>query len=376
MARFTLLVAGGYGFFGARVARNLASDPRIRLLIGGRDPARCAAAAAKLNAQTGGDALGHSIDIQAGDAARRLRDDAVHAVINTAGPFESNDYRAAQACIAAGAHYIDLADARLFVAGIGRLDAAARERGVAVIAGASTVPAVSTAVVDALAAGLDRITGVDIGISVGNRTERGLATVRSVLSYCGRPLARLEHGRWGTMHGWQDMRRHRFPAPAGARWICACDAPDLELLPRRYEGLQDVAFRAGVELSLLQWGLWALSWLVRGGLLRDPSRHAQALHGWAERLRGFGTVVGAMHVTVTGERGGDVGVKRMWTLVARDGMGPEVPITVAAILARRWAAGTAPAPGAAPCIGMVSLAEIEDAWKALPFETRTTEQLA
>ena len=45
------------------------------------------------------------------------------------------------ACIAAGAHYLDLADARDFVARIGTLDAAARAAGVAIISGASSVPA-------------------------------------------------------------------------------------------------------------------------------------------------------------------------------------------------------------------------------------------
>jgi len=40
----TVLVLGGYGFFGARISRALAGDARIRLLIGGRDKARAALA--------------------------------------------------------------------------------------------------------------------------------------------------------------------------------------------------------------------------------------------------------------------------------------------------------------------------------------------
>jgi nucleoside-diphosphate-sugar epimerase len=35
-----VLVLGGYGFFGARIAKALAPDTRLRVLIGGRDPQR------------------------------------------------------------------------------------------------------------------------------------------------------------------------------------------------------------------------------------------------------------------------------------------------------------------------------------------------
>jgi len=37
-------------------------------------------------------------------------------VIHCAGPFQSQDYRVALAAMAAGAHYLDLADGRQFVA--------------------------------------------------------------------------------------------------------------------------------------------------------------------------------------------------------------------------------------------------------------------
>ena len=69
-------------------------------------------------------------------------------VINTCGPFQNADYGIARACIASGVHYIDLADGRDFVTGITQLDADAKEHNVAVISGASTVPALSAAVIE------------------------------------------------------------------------------------------------------------------------------------------------------------------------------------------------------------------------------------
>ena len=67
-------------------------------------------------------------------------------LINATGPYQEQDYSLARACIAAGVHYLDLADARAFVTGIGVLDAEARSAGVLAVSGASTVPGLSGAV--------------------------------------------------------------------------------------------------------------------------------------------------------------------------------------------------------------------------------------
>jgi hypothetical protein len=77
-----------------------------------------------------------------------LRDLRVGTVIHTAGPFQGQDYTVARAAIDAGCHYVDLADGRQFVTGIVALDAAAKSRGLTSASGASSVPALSSAVVD------------------------------------------------------------------------------------------------------------------------------------------------------------------------------------------------------------------------------------
>src|ERR1700686_2412057 len=98
-----------------------------------------------------------------------------------AGPFQGAGYRLARAAIAAGLHYVDLADARDFVAGFGALDAAARAAGVVALSGASSTPALSHAVLDRLTKGWRSIDTVDIAISPGNRSApRGLSVIRAI----------------------------------------------------------------------------------------------------------------------------------------------------------------------------------------------------
>lgn len=156
------LVLGGYGNFGARISRALAQDPGVELWVGGRDLERATAFAQSL----GGSARGVRVDAQSPDLAQGLGFLGVDLAIHTAGPFQGQDYRVPQAVAAAGAHYIDLADGRRFVCDFpAAMDAAFRHAGRIAVAGASTVPALSSAVVDHLAAGWQGIRSIDICIA-------------------------------------------------------------------------------------------------------------------------------------------------------------------------------------------------------------------
>ncbi len=114
-----------------------------------------------------------------------------------------------------------------------------RERGVTVVSGASSVPALSAAVIDRYFPQFKRLDSIEFGISSGARAP-GLATVRGVFSYGGKPFQEWRDGAWRTTYGWLDLRRHLFPPPLGARWVSSCDIPDLTLFS---EALSDGADR-------------------------------------------------------------------------------------------------------------------------------------
>ncbi|MFM5947937.1 MAG: saccharopine dehydrogenase NADP-binding domain-containing protein, partial [Novosphingobium sp.] len=166
-----VLILGGYGNFGGYVARALAGDPAITLVIAGRSLTKAQAFAGTLAAANPAEAAALDIDVINAAALAPLRPDLV---IHTVGPFQRQDYRVAEAAIGAGAHYCDLADARSFVRDIGRLDAAAKEAGVAVIAGASSVPCLTAAYLDDALSAFEAIEEVDYGISAAQQTNRGL----------------------------------------------------------------------------------------------------------------------------------------------------------------------------------------------------------
>src|SRR4029079_970332 len=142
MAARRVLVLGGYGAFGSRIAERLARDRSIEVVIAGRPLGRALDLAGQLAQSVGAKVQAAAMDTRT-VRAFELRAWKPDVLINASGPYQEQDYALARACIGAGIHYVDLADARAFVTGIGALDADARSAGVLVVSGASTVPAVS-----------------------------------------------------------------------------------------------------------------------------------------------------------------------------------------------------------------------------------------
>ncbi len=355
-----VLILGGYGNFGKRIARALTASG-TPVIIAGRDEGRAKAEAAALPR---GLAEAVAFDVRL-DLRRHLDEVQPVVVVNTCGPFQTSDYGVAKTCIDAGIDYIDLADGRDFVTGIKAIDAQARDRGVAVICGASTVPALSSAVIEHLRPQFSELHTLRFGISPGQKAERGLATTQGILSYVGRPL-RAFAGDDAPSYGWQNVHRQRFPV-LGPRWMANCDIPDLDLLPQIY-GLRSIRFSAGLELAPLHLGLWALSWFVRVGLPLDLPRHAGWLLKASNLFDPLGSTDGGMFVILSGLGLDRRPLERRWFIVARRGEGPQIPTIPAIILARKAARGALTLRGATACTGLVTLEEYLAELQAYPIE--------
>ena len=344
------LVLGGYGNFGRLIARSLAGGSGLEVVIAGRDGDKARSAAAALGCDA---ARIDADDPRLSEEIARCR---AQIVISTAGPFQGKDYRVARAAIEARAHYIDIADGRDFVCGIGALDVAARTGDVLVVSGASSVPGLSSAVVDRHASDFMQLRSIDIGICTSSRIP-GEATVGAVLGYCGKPIAQWRGGRMRAASGWQSLRRHRFRQASLARWLSDCDVPDLELFPARYAGVRDVRFGAGIEPAFVHLGLWALAGCVRAGMLGSLASRAAFLARLARPFERWGSDCSAIFVHLSGIGRDGRALERTWELVARKHEGANIPCMAAVRLARKISAGAMAGRGALPCMGLVTLDE-------------------
>ena len=356
-----ILLIGASGVFGSRLAERLALEPGIALTLAGRrrEPLEL------VRKRIGGGAI-RQLDrewVEARDLA------GYELVIDAAGPFQASGARLVEAAIEAGIDYLDLSDGRDWVVGFpGRFDGAAKQAGVRLVTGASSIPALSHAVLDELVGGWRSIEAIRIGIFPGNRAPRGLSVVEAILSYSGKPVRLFRDGQWQWGWGWGGL--HRVDAgPAGRRWASVCDTPEQELLVARYRPTRSAHFFAGMELGVLHLGLWLLSLPVRWGWISSLRPWSRPMLRIAQWLLPFGSDKGAMLVEASGIGGDGRPAKAGWRLNAEANRGPYVPVLAALAMARRWRDGGRPPAGAQICSGLLALDDFRADLDALGIKT-------
>ncbi len=355
-----IVILGGYGVFGGKLAQALLCDPEFDVVVAGRSLEKAKAFCAR----HGGTPA--RLDRMAPDFSASLALFSPFVTVDAAGPFQSygnNAHAIAEAALASGSHYLDLSDDGAFTQGISALNERALSANRTILSGVSSVPALSSAAVNALKDDFSRLDLIESTILPGNRAPRGRSVIRAILAQAGRPLPLIRDSISQTVPGWSGLTREKLAPHSVAglppRWSCFIGAPDLILFPGHY-GARTVLFRAGLELSLLHIGLWLLALPVRAGWLRSLEPAAGALQTVAQWLEPFGSDRGSMRVRVCGLDHDGHPHSRCWTLIAEAGDGPHVPAVAAAILCRRLSEN-AVAPGARPCLGEFGL---DDVWIA------------
>jgi hypothetical protein len=357
-----ILLLGGYGTFGRRLAQLLADESQLTLVIAGRSLAKAQRLCAEHRSV--GTVIPAELD-RARDLEPQLRAIAPDLVVDASGPFQAygeNPYRVVEAAIALGIHYLDLSDGVDFVRGIARFDEAARTRGVFVLAGVSSCPVLTAAVVRRLSAGMARVECVAGGIAPSPYADIGLNVIRAITSYAGKPVTLLRDGRKTPAHALIDSRLFSIAPPGRlplhTRRFSLVEVPDLELLPELWPSLRTVWMGVGTVPEIWLRGLNALAWLVRLRLLQSLLPLAALLHN-ARTWLGWGEHRGGMFVTVGGALANGAPLERSWHMIAEGDDGPFVPSMAAEAIIRHCLAGRMPKPGARAGVNDVELADYE-----------------
>ncbi len=114
----SVMILGGYGNFGKRIAELLSEVPSIEVIIAGRHLAKAQQELKRLESSAQAELRAVEVDSQANNLETTLRNIKPTLLIHTVGPFQGQDFRVPKACIANGIHYIDLADDRTYVCSI------------------------------------------------------------------------------------------------------------------------------------------------------------------------------------------------------------------------------------------------------------------
>jgi Domain of unknown function (DUF4166)/Saccharopine dehydrogenase NADP binding domain len=363
-----VLILGGYGTSGGRLARLLADDARLTLLIAGRSYA----AAEDFCAGLGGAARREPLKFdRTGYVLAQLRDTTPEMVVDASGPFQiygDDPYVVVKACIALKIPYLDLADGAAFVDGIAAFDGEAKAQNIFVLSGVSSFPVLTAAVVRELSADMAQVDSVTAGVAPSPFADIGLNVLRAIASYAGKPLAIPRDGRKTTAYAILDFLPFTIAPPGRLpllpRRFTLVEVPDLEVLPALFPTLKTVWVGAGMVPAVLHRALSGLASLVRLRILRSLLPFADWMHRSRRWLR-WGEHRGGMFVAVAGTAAGGHRVTREWHMIAEGDDGPFIPSMAAAAVVRRVLDGDRPAAGARAGTTDVTLADY-----AAQFATR------
>ena len=354
-----VLVVGGTGGFGLQICRNLIEDGHAVTAAGrdadkGRDVERILPGLRFLRM----------------DRDCMLADDLEEydIVVDAAGPFQDQPAGLALACIAAGRHYVDISDSREFCRRMVDLDRKAKQSGMTIVTGASSTPALSDAVVRELASDMGAVTSADIAISASNRAAFGRSVLLSMLSSAGCVFCRSDGTSGVSMTGPRQLMIERDGKAIIDRTVLEVETPDqdhLSLAPH-------VRFHAGGEMRLHNLAMQAIAFMVKRGFVSDGTVFLSLANLARALTGGKGSGLSAMEVCITGKRK-EQDIRRRWTLIARNDMGPLIPALVVPLVVKRISEGRLPS-GAMAATGFLGSEEILSRMPSGSVDTRIEQQ--
>ena len=354
-----ILVLGGYGVFGGRLVELLADRPELEFLICGRDLRRAEAFCSGHR----GRARLRPLALDRADMEGGLRRERPDLVVDASGPFQNygeNPYGVMTACIAAGVHYLDFADAADFVSGASQFDAQAKAARVFVLSGVSSFPVLTAAVLREMAKSMD-IVAVQGGIAPSPYAGVGLNVMRAVVGYAGAPVKLRRHGKPAQGIGLAESMRYTIAVPGRLPLrnvhFSLVDVPDLQVIPPEYETMTDIWMGAGPVPEILHRILNILAKLRARLGLPSLAALSRLFYVVLNRMR-FGEHRGGMFVHVRGVADGTP-VQRSWHMLAEGDDGPLIPSMAIEAIVRKMLAGIHPATGARSAVRALDLADYE-----------------
>lgn len=370
-----VLIIGGYGNFGFRLARLLADKPGLQVTLVGRNLDKAKAACARLNPAKA-EFIPHELN-RLDELAPQIKS-SPDVIVDTSGPFQTygnHPYHVVEYAVNNGCHYLDIADSAEFVAGIFKYDEAAKAAGIIVISGLSTYPCLTSAVYLACKDRFETVTDIRAGIAPSPKAGLGRNVIKAITTYAGKPIPEYRNGTQRTTYGLTNGFKYRIAPPGvdplDVRLFSNVEAPETRLWPEAFPELTTVWLGAGPKPLFMHRCLIGLSKAVRWKLLPGLSG-LSGLMAWGLSLFTAGAHRGGMFVELTGTANSEDHT-RTWHLVAEGDDGPNIPVIPVAITLSKMLAGDVPSSGARSAVGVVSLREYENVFNQFNIQTGTRD---
>jgi len=375
---YRILIVGGYGTFGGRLVELLENDASLTLLIAGRSLEQARTYCAQRSSAVA--TLVPTLFDRLNSGANVLAQLRVTVVVDASGPFQAygdQRYSLIERCIECGVNYLDLADGSDFVSGVAKFDEAARAAGVYVLAGVSSFPVLTAAVVRHLTSDVARITSMRGGIAPSPYAGVGLNVIRAIASYAGQPIPLRRAGKMATAYPITESMRFTIAVPGHVPLrnlrFSLVDVPDLRTLSEIWPETDDIWMGAGPVPAVLHWLLTGFAWLVRLRLMPSLSWLASIIYFVTNHVR-WGEHRGGMFVEVQGQAVDGSRIRREWHLLAEGKDGPLIPSMAVEAIVRKSLSGQIPPPGARTAISDVNLSDYQGLFARRTIFTGTRQR--
>jgi saccharopine dehydrogenase (NAD+, L-lysine-forming) len=266
-----ILIAGGYGVVGKRIAAELAPDFPGRIVIAGRNLARAEEAAAAIGHGAGG----RQLDIT--DPASIS--DALNGVAVAVSCIDQPGRKLLWAALRRGLGYTDITP-HLTELGRGsaydEIVAAARASGARLVLGTGIVPGISNVIVRSLAERLGGADEIETALLLNANDVSGRASFEYFLQELSMTFMAHINGEDRPARAFTDPQLVQFPQPIGTQNAYLFPFSDQVLYPRTMS-VRTAVTRLAIEPA---WLAVALSIMTRTGASRlvaiDGLRHAIA----------------------------------------------------------------------------------------------------
>lgn len=295
-----VLILGGSGRIGSKVAADLIAHTDVEITIAGRN----LTAGVQMS-----ELLGNRVQFVVTDlsTAAGVKDAIAHAdlVIHCAGPFHYRDAGVLRLCIDQGVNYVDVSDHPSFTRKALAYREQAEAAGVTAVINTGIFPGISNSMVRRDVEQLDHAEKIHLSYVVAGSGGAGVTVMRTTFLGLQRPFETWIDGDWRTVKPYSDREIVEFPkyGKVGVYWF---DMPEAFTLPDTFPVKTVVTKFATVPqfYNYLTWSVarwWHPRLLQTKAVIEFLSHVSHTMTDFSDRFSGIGV---AIRSEVSGEKDG------------------------------------------------------------------------
>jgi saccharopine dehydrogenase-like NADP-dependent oxidoreductase len=296
-----VLVLGGTGRIGSRVAQDLIAHTSAQVIITGRQielGKKCA------------DTLGEKVSflpLDLADIAGLVRAISTsNLVIHCAGPFHHRDANVLKTCIDLGVNYLDVSDHRSFTQKNLAYRAQAEQAGITAILNTGVFPGISNSMVRLAIEKLDTPEAIHLSYVVSGSGGAGLTIMKTTFLGLVNEFEAWLDGKWHKIKPYSQRETIEFPAPYGKVGVYWFDMPETLTLAESFP-VKTVITKFGSVPDLYNYLTWLVArltpkkWWKNAQIIESLSQISYKMTQVSDRFSGIGV---AMRAAVTGIKDG------------------------------------------------------------------------